>query len=49
MNTDLHHLLGAYVLGGLDPDDLALFEAHLQDCGACRRELAVLEKYLASL
>ncbi|BCW56261.1 MULTISPECIES: zf-HC2 domain-containing protein [unclassified Arthrobacter] len=44
MNTDLHHLLGAYVLGGLDPDDLALFEAHLQDCGACRRELAVLEK-----
>ena len=44
MNTNPHHLLGAYVLGGLDPDDLALFEAHLQDCGACRKELAELEK-----
>lgn len=44
MNTNPHHLLGAYVLGGLDPDDLALFEAHLQHCGACRKELAELEK-----
>ncbi|KRE91077.1 anti-sigma factor family protein [Arthrobacter sp. Soil764] len=44
MNTNPHHLLGAYVLGGLDPADLTLFEAHLQDCGACRKELAELEK-----
>lgn len=44
MNTNAHHLLGAYVLGGLDPADLALFEAHLQDCSGCRKELAVLEK-----
>ncbi|MDQ0730568.1 anti-sigma factor family protein [Arthrobacter sp. B1I2] len=44
MNTNPHHLLGAYVLGGLEPADLALFEAHLQDCGTCRKELAVLEK-----
>ena len=44
MNTNLHHLLGAYVLGGLDPADAAAFEAHLQDCGACRKELAVMEK-----
>lgn len=44
MNTNPHHLLGAYVLGGLDPADLTLFEAHLQNCGACRKELAELEK-----
>ena len=44
MSTNAHHLLGAYVLGGLDPADLALFEAHLQDCSGCRKELAVLEK-----
>ena len=44
MNTNLHQLLGAYVLGGLDAADAAAFEAHLQDCGACRRELATMEK-----
>jgi len=44
VSTNAHHLLGAYVLGGLDPADLALFEAHLQDCSGCRKELAVLEK-----
>ncbi|TQJ34145.1 anti-sigma factor family protein [Arthrobacter sp. SLBN-122] len=44
MNTNAHHLLGAYILGGLDPADVTLFEAHLQDCGACRKELAELEK-----
>jgi anti-sigma factor RsiW len=44
VNSNPHHLLGAYVLGGLDPADLTLFEAHLQDCGACRKELAELEK-----
>ena len=26
MSTNQHHLLGAYVLGGLDPQDLTLFE-----------------------
>jgi hypothetical protein len=44
VNPNLHHLLGAYVLGGLDPADAAAFEAHLQDCGACRKELALMEK-----
>jgi Putative zinc-finger len=44
VNTNPHHLLGAYVLGGLDPADLTLFEAHLHGCAACRKELAVLEK-----
>ncbi|MHC6591968.1 anti-sigma factor family protein [Arthrobacter sp. C152] len=40
----LHHLMGAYLLGGLDAADAALFESHLQECAACRKELAVLEK-----
>ena len=44
MNTQAHHLLGAYILGGLDAGDLQAFEAHLQECGQCRSELSVLEK-----
>ena len=44
MNTEPHHLLGAYLLGGLDAGDLQAFEAHLQECGQCRSELSVLEK-----
>lgn len=49
MSTSPHTLLGAYVLGGLEPADLALFEAHLQGCTGCRKELAVLEKVPALL
>jgi len=44
VSANPHTLLGAYVLGGLEPADLALFEAHLQGCAGCRKELAVLEK-----
>ncbi|MEA3551394.1 MULTISPECIES: zf-HC2 domain-containing protein [Micrococcaceae] len=45
MNTaEPHQLLGAYLLGGLDAKDLETFEAHLQECGKCRDELAGLEK-----
>ena len=40
---ELHHLLGAYVLGGLDSADSQRFEAHLEDCADCRAELAELE------
>ncbi|MDP9886890.1 anti-sigma factor family protein [Pseudarthrobacter enclensis] len=49
MSTNPHHLLGAYVLGGLDPSDVTLFETHLHGCAGCRRELAVLEKVPALL
>ena len=49
MSANPHTLLGAYVLGGLEPADLALFEAHLQGCTGCRKELAVLEKVPALL
>ncbi|GAC1376903.1 MAG: hypothetical protein NVSMB43_17510 [Pseudarthrobacter sp.] len=47
--AELHHLLGAYVLGGLDSADSQRFEAHLQDCAECRTDLAELESLPALL
>ncbi|XTR51007.1 zf-HC2 domain-containing protein [Pseudarthrobacter sp. So.54] len=35
--TEFHQLLGAYLLGGLEPDEAAAFEQHLGGCAACRR------------
>ncbi len=46
---ELHQLLGAYLLGGLDAADSRRFEDHLQVCGDCRTELAELEKLPALL
>lgn len=40
---ELHELLGAYVLGGLDDADRSRFEDHLQRCAVCRDDLAELE------
>ena len=36
------HLLGAYALGDLAPEELAGLEAHLEGCAACRAEAAAL-------
>jgi Putative zinc-finger len=36
-------LLGAYLLGGLDPAEAAQFEQHLKVCENCRKELERLE------
>lgn len=47
--AELHQLLGAYLLGGLDAADSRRFEDHLQVCGDCRAELAELEKLPALL
>ncbi|MBT2532670.1 zf-HC2 domain-containing protein [Arthrobacter sp. ISL-48] len=47
--AELHQLLGAYVLGGLDPTDSLRFEAHLRECADCRTELEELEKLPALL
>lgn len=47
--ADPHQLLGAYLLGGLDPADSQRFEAHLENCADCRAELAELESLPALL
>ncbi|NYD77465.1 anti-sigma factor family protein [Arthrobacter cupressi] len=44
-----HKLLGAYLLGGLEPAEALAFEEHLAGCAACRRELAELESLPALL
>lgn len=47
--NSVHQLLGAYLLGGLDPDEARTFEDHLAGCAACRRELEELESLPALL
>ncbi|MDR7083484.1 putative anti-sigma-YlaC factor YlaD [Arthrobacter ginsengisoli] len=47
--TELHQLLGAYLLGGLEPDEAAAFEQHLGSCADCRRELDELASLPALL
>ncbi|MET4592480.1 zf-HC2 domain-containing protein [Arthrobacter sp. 754] len=47
--AELHQLLGAYVLGGLDAADQRRFEEHLQECAECQEELAGLERLPALL
>lgn len=40
--TELRELLGAYVLGGLHPDETLAVERHLEACAGCRAERAEL-------
>ena len=47
--SELHQLLGAYLLGGLDAEDTLRFQAHVQECADCQAELAELEKLPALL
>lgn len=47
--TELHQLLGAYLLGGLEPGDAAAFEQHLGGCADCRQELDELASLPALL
>ena len=39
-HEELQELLGAYALDAVEPDEVALVEAHLADCPRCRAELA---------
>ncbi|MGM7776965.1 anti-sigma factor family protein [Arthrobacter sp. KNU-44] len=47
--TGLHQLLGAYLLGGLEPAEARVFEEHLARCADCRLELGELESLPALL
>ncbi|MEC5179667.1 anti-sigma factor family protein [Arthrobacter sp. CG_A4] len=47
--TELHQLLGAYLLGGLAPAEAAHFEQHLGSCPDCRLELDELASLPALL
>ncbi len=47
--TELHQLLGAYLLGGLELTDAAAFEQHLGSCADCRQELEELASLPALL
>ena len=50
MNGDsVHQLLGAYLLGGLDPEEERAFRDHLAACAECRHELEQLESLPALL
>jgi anti-sigma-K factor RskA len=40
----IHSNLGAFALGGLEPEEAAEIERHLASCPSCRNELRELEK-----
>jgi anti-sigma factor RsiW len=46
---DYRVAIGAYVLGGLQPEEAAELEGHLDDCPDCQRELAELTDTAAQL
>ncbi|SEJ38160.1 Putative zinc-finger [Arthrobacter sp. yr096] len=47
--NSVHQLLGAYLLGGLDPQEERAFRDHLAGCAECRLELEELESLPALL
>ncbi|MEU9799262.1 anti-sigma factor [Streptomyces sp. NPDC051000] len=47
--TSMHEGTGAYVTDALSPAERAAFEAHLETCGACLREVAELSATAALL
>lgn len=52
MNDQDHQdsdLVGAYVLDALGPEETELFEAHLEQCADCRREVAELRRVVGVL
>ncbi len=44
MNADVHALTGAYALDAVSDDERLVFERHLEDCDACRQEVAELRE-----
>ncbi|MFZ0014763.1 MAG: zf-HC2 domain-containing protein [Acidimicrobiia bacterium] len=40
----MHDLAAPYALDSLDPEESALFEAHLETCSRCRSQLAEMRE-----
>lgn len=49
MNSDIHALVGAYVVDALDHDERAAFEEHLDACPSCLEEVIMLAEVPALL
>ncbi|MEV4351946.1 zf-HC2 domain-containing protein, partial [Actinoplanes sp. NPDC049596] len=49
MSEHQSELLGAYVLGVLDPPEHDTVQQHLHDCAACRREVGDLREMESAL
>jgi anti-sigma factor RsiW len=49
MDPEAHALVGAYALDAMDGPQRQRFEAHLEDCEACRTEVAELQATAALL
>ncbi|GAA2507539.1 anti-sigma factor [Winogradskya humida] len=47
--TDVHSLVGAYVLDAVDDLERAAFERHVQECSSCRTELDELRETSARM
>lgn len=44
MSSDIHALVGAYAVDAVDDLERAAFERHLEECAACRAEVAGLRE-----
>ena len=49
MTTDIHALVGAYVLDAVDDLERVAFDRHLSDCETCRLEVAELRETVTRL
>ncbi|MBM2621227.1 anti-sigma factor [Actinoplanes sp. LDG1-06] len=49
MTTEIHTLVGAYVLDAVDDIERASFERHLRECDSCRTEVTELRETTAQL
>lgn len=49
MTTDIHTLVGAYVLDAVDDIERAAFDRHLRECDSCREEVDELGETAARL
>ena len=49
MTTEIHTLVGAYVLDAVDDIERASFDRHLRDCESCRAEVDELRETTARL